>query len=245
MHELRLIQLRNWVKQAIGPDGAGSITRAWAVQVSSFGTLPRAMSTAASLGEQAAMADSRRSESAMSKVESIASTAVRAAAKMNVSPGLIMLQCRPQLLSSRFLTPVPALHVCHCYHHVTVTTMPYTRRKLRHVRCFPCTMCLLRGSLEQSSGFYFSNRPNSLCNFGCAGWADYLLCWIGTHSKPGGQVPAQRAHSDTGCAPAQVQGPGLGAGGPLPRAPVPYHARCVVWLSVARPEFHPPDLPND
>ena len=55
------------------------------MQVSSFGTLPRAMSTAASLGEQAAMADSRRTESSMSKVESIASTAVRAAAKMNVS----------------------------------------------------------------------------------------------------------------------------------------------------------------
>ena len=54
-------------------------------QVSSFGTLPRAMSTAASLGDQAAMADSRRTEASMSKVESIASTAVRAAAKMNVS----------------------------------------------------------------------------------------------------------------------------------------------------------------
>ena len=56
------------------------------VQVSSFGTLPRAMSTAASLGETAAMSDSRKTEASMSKVESIASTAVRAAAKMSVSP---------------------------------------------------------------------------------------------------------------------------------------------------------------
>ena len=56
-----------------------------APQVSSFGSLPRAMSTAASLGETAAAAESRRTESSMSKVESIASTAVRAAAKMDVS----------------------------------------------------------------------------------------------------------------------------------------------------------------
>ena len=56
-----------------------------AAQVSSFGSLPRAMSTAASLGETAAAAESRRTESSMSKVESIASTAVRAAAKMDVS----------------------------------------------------------------------------------------------------------------------------------------------------------------
>lgn len=56
------------------------------VQVSSFGSLPRAMSTAASLGETAAAsAESRKTESSMSKVESIASTAVRAAAKMDVS----------------------------------------------------------------------------------------------------------------------------------------------------------------
>lgn len=55
------------------------------VKVSSFGTLPRAMSTAASLGDSAAMTDSRKPESSMSKVESIASTAVRAAAKMDVS----------------------------------------------------------------------------------------------------------------------------------------------------------------
>ena len=56
-----------------------------APQVSSFGSLPRAMSTAASLGETAAAAESRRTESSMSKVESIASTAVRAAAKMDVN----------------------------------------------------------------------------------------------------------------------------------------------------------------
>jgi len=59
--------------------------RWYLVQVSSFGTLPRAMSTAASLGETAAMSESRKTEASMSKVESIASTAVRAAAKMSVS----------------------------------------------------------------------------------------------------------------------------------------------------------------
>ena len=60
--------------------------------MSSFGTLPRAMSTAASLGhtlgEAAAASDSRKSEYSMSKVESIASTAVRAAAKMKVRSGV-------------------------------------------------------------------------------------------------------------------------------------------------------------
>ena len=60
--------------------------------MSSFGTLPRAMSTAASLGhslgETAAASDSRKTESSMSKVESIASTAVRAAAKMKVRAGV-------------------------------------------------------------------------------------------------------------------------------------------------------------
>lgn len=57
--------------------------RVWAGQVSSFGSLPRSMSTAV-------LADGspdghRAPEAYMSKVESIASTAVRAATKMDVS----------------------------------------------------------------------------------------------------------------------------------------------------------------
>lgn len=52
-------------------------------QVSSFGSLPRAMSTAALA--DGAPDGHRAPEAYMSKVESIASTAVRAATKMDVS----------------------------------------------------------------------------------------------------------------------------------------------------------------
>jgi hypothetical protein len=65
---------------SVGKNAQG-LTRLF-VQVSSFGSLPRAVSTAA-LADGDAEAVMR--PEAMSKVESIASTAVRAAVKMNVS----------------------------------------------------------------------------------------------------------------------------------------------------------------
>ena len=54
--------------------------------------------------------------------------------------------------------------------YVTVTTMPYTRKKLRHVRSFPCTMCLLA----------FTSQTGPTASAILAVQAGLIICYAGS-----------------------------------------------------------------